>query len=452
MKAKRLFALIVAVMILVLPARAAGTPSPWATAELVDARALGLTAADEPDDLQAPVTEEKLASLTAVIDARLSGWGLEKDAGFTPADVPEGSSRGAVMAALYNAICAYALPDGVVEGGDAVEALQSLGVVRGYEDGRVQEDRACTAEEAIVMAARCVTALSDALGTGSNGWLWRAEKDGAVVYLLGTVHVDRENIYPFGPQLRKIMAESDRLVLEVDFGDVEGMNDYAAMQVYTDGTTLSDHISPELYERTVNVLGGQGITEEVVSAVKPWAAATLLTALTANDADLEAAVQAVAIDMYVYESALAAGKAIEQIEGYAYQGGIFDSLSPEYQEAYLAAALDSFELAQSGGAAEEPEDPYALWAAQFAAGDIDGFSQSYDKDAYIGTGDELMTKLFDERDDNMTAYVRQLLDSGEKATTLVAVGAGHMIGETGIVQQLLDAGYNVTSFSAAIVR
>ena len=269
MKWKRLAALIVAVMLLALPAQAAGTPSSWAEAELVDAGVLGLLAASEQDDLQSPVSEEKLASLTAAIDARLRGWGLEKDAGFTPADAPEGSSRGAVMAALYNAACAYALPDGVAEGDDAVEALQSLGVVRGYEDGQVQEERACTTEEAVVMAARCITALSDALETGARGWLWRAERDGTVVYLLGTVHVDRDNIYPFGPQLRKIMEESDRLVLEVDFGDAEGMNAYAAMQVYADGTTLADHVSPELYERTVDVLGGQGITEDVVSAVKP---------------------------------------------------------------------------------------------------------------------------------------------------------------------------------------
>ena len=450
MKAKRLLALLVAVMLLVLPAQAAGTPSAWAQAELVDASVLGLLAADEPDDLQQPVTAEKLAALTAAVGARLDGWGLEKDAGFVPIEGPEDATRAAVITALYNAIRAYELPEGIAEGENPVAALQALGAVRGYEDGRVQEERLCTAEEAIVMAARCVTALSDALGTGSHGWLWRAEKDGTVVYLLGTVHVDRDTIYPFGQQLRQALAQSDRLVLEVDFGDVEDMNAYAAMQSYSDGTTLADHVSPELYQRTVDTLAEQGIGEEVTSTVKPWAVAILLTALSANGADLETATQAVAMDMYVYEAALAAGKDIEQIEGYSYQGAMFDSLSPEYQEAYLAAALDSFDLVQSGQAVGTEEDPYDLWTSQWAAGDVEGFAQSYDKDAYIGTGDELMIKMFEERDANMGQYVRDILDSGEQGTTLVAVGAGHMIGETGIVQQLLDAGYSVTALSVAV--
>ena len=57
--------------------------------------------------------------------------------------------------------------------------------------------------------------------------------------------------------------------------------------------------------------------------------------------------------------------------------------------------------------------------------------------------DELNSKLFGERDDNMSAYVKNLLDAQDGTTSLVVVGAGHMIGETGIVQQLLDAGYTV---------
>ena len=44
-----------------------------------------------------------------------------------------------------------------------------------------------------------------------------------------------------------------------------------------------------------------------------------------------------AIDLYVNAKAVNAGIDIGAVETYAFQGQIFDTLSPEYQEQYLAA-------------------------------------------------------------------------------------------------------------------
>ena len=47
-------------------------------------------------------------------------------------------------------------------------------------------------------------------------------------------------------------------------------------------------------------------------------------------------------------------------------------------------------------------------------------------------------KLFDSRNNDMTRKVAAMLDSG--GTWFVVVGAGHLVGDTGIVQQLADSG------------
>ena len=205
--------------------------------------------------LQSTVTHEKLQVICNALDSRLAAAGLEKRADYTLAPVAAELTRGAVMNALADIVYSYVMPDGVLpEAADAAQLLQALGVVRGDSDGSVQADRLCTLEEAFVMGSRCVTALVDLLDDGSNGFLWKAEKDGTTVYLLGTIHIDRGSIYPFGSQLRGVMADADRVVFEVDFGNEEGLAAYAAMQVYSDGTSLSDHIDADLYQQVVELL------------------------------------------------------------------------------------------------------------------------------------------------------------------------------------------------------
>ena len=283
MNLKKLFAAALAALMLVIPV-AAAEPSAWALGELTDSEALGMLTQADMEVLQSTVTHEKLQVICNALDSRLAAAGLEKRADYTLAPVAAELTRGAVMNALADIVCSYAMPDGVLpEAADAAQLLQALGVVRGYSDGSVQADRLCTLEEAFVMGSRCVTALVDLLDDGSNGFLWKAEKDGTTVYLLGTIHIDRGSIYPFGSQLRGVMADADRVVFEVDFGNEEGLAAYAAMQVYSDGTSLSDHIDADLYQQVVELLAPYGYDESIVSTLKPWVVANLVTSLQASD-------------------------------------------------------------------------------------------------------------------------------------------------------------------------
>lgn len=80
------------------------------------------------------------------------------------------------------------------------------------------------------MAQRLVLHLYDRRGAGAQGFLWRAEGNGNTLYLLGTIHVDRDNIYPLSGRLREIIAGADDAIFEVDFGDKEDTQAFMAMQ------------------------------------------------------------------------------------------------------------------------------------------------------------------------------------------------------------------------------
>ena len=356
------------------------------------------------------------------------------------------TTRGGVMNALYQEAAAYDI-DGVEEG--AAAFLTGLGVVRGDQAGGLNEDRPCTYQEAMVMAERLILALYDANDAGSRGLLWKAVNGDNTLYLLGTIHMDRSNVYPLHKSVRDALDASQVVSFELDLNDQEGMALLAQLQAYSDGTTLADHISPELYARVQAAAVSLGMEPNGFDAYKPWALASTFGVLSLQDDTTGA--NAMAIDVYVNAYAVNAGKTIDSVETYAFQGGIFDGLSAEYQEAYLDASLAGYEGMLNGEAADEAAQALAQAqqeqiAAMFDAWkdrDPDALAEVYDKEAILNSDDELNSKLFTERDPGMIAAAAEYLETEGENTFFLAVGAGHMVDPGGIVSGLKELGYTV---------
>lgn len=445
---KRLLTLLLALGLLVgtIPVMAVeeAQPAPvpdWARCELADGYAMGLFGDEIYTGHGDAVTQEQLDKLTGTVADKLAL--LEVPANTAPAEggLVIDTTRGGVLNALYQEAAAYAFAD---VNADPVSFLRSLGVVKGDGAGNLALDRPCTRLEACVFANRLILALYDRQNAGSLGLLWKAEGNGNTLYLLGSIHTDRNNLYPFHKQLRDIITNAELAAFELDLNDQAGMDEFIAMQMYSDGTTLKDHISPELYQEVVEALAALGMPEEQTAMYKPWALANSFTSLAAMDETTSD--NAMAIDMYVNAKAVNAGVSIVGVETYAFQGGIFDELSAEYQEGYLAQALAIY-LGEAGEPDESVQDQTAtmdVWMDQWKARDTAGFANSYPKDELMeDDSDELNRKLFEGRDPNMVAWADSWLKQEGNHTGLMTVGAGHMIGNTGIVQGLKDLGYTV---------
>lgn len=428
-------------------AQAAPIPA-WAYQELADGYAMGLFGDEIYTEHNKTVTQKQLDKLTEVVADKLAVLGVEQrsNAGSFVLD----TTRGGVLNALYMEVLPYAFP-GIDAG--PVEFMRSMKVVRGDGTG-LALDRPCTLMEAAAFAGRLILNLYDQQNAGSLGLLWKAEGNGNTLYLLGSIHTDRSNLYPFHKQLRDIITGSELAAFELDFNSQEGIDEFTAMQVYSDGATLKDHIDPELYQEVVEALAPLGMPEEQVAQFKPWALANSFTALSMLDET--SSDNAMAIDLYINSKASNAGIPIEGVETYAFQGSIFDNLSDEYQENYLAMTLSMYlgmdaaeglseeEKAEYEAALKEQDEAVDRWMEQWKTRDTEGFAKDYPKDdIQANTTDELNAKLFEGRDPNMIAWADRYLKQDGSHTGLMTVGAGHMIGKTGIVQGLKNLGYTV---------
>ena len=248
---RRSLAGLLAAALLTLPALAAEEsaqpqlPDAWAVSALADSYALGLVDDNYTSYLKSPVTAEQLESMCGIVADKLALLELPQRPADTRSLVVDGT-RGGVMNALYQQAAAYELP-GVEEGAAAL--LSGLGVVQGDQGGNLALERTCTYQEAMVMAQRLILAVYDANDAGSRGLLWKAVNGENTLYLLGTIHLDRDNVYPLHKSLRDAIDAAQTVSFELDLNDQEGMAQLQALQVYADGTTLADHISPELYAR-----------------------------------------------------------------------------------------------------------------------------------------------------------------------------------------------------------
>ena len=394
----------------------------WAYGVLADGYAMGLFGDELYTDHGKTITDEQLNKMTQVVADKLALLGVEQreadDAGLVL-----DTTRGGVLNALYQEAAAYAFP-GVEEGPEAF--MTEVGAIAGDGTG-LNLDRPCTLLEGAAMANSLILNLYDQQNAGSLGLLWKAEGNSNTLYLLGSIHTDVNNTYPIHKQLRDII------------------------------------LNAELYQVVVETAAQMGMDEQTIAQYKAWALANSFSSLATMDETTSS--NAMAIDMYVNAKAVNAGIAIDAVETYAFQGGIFDGLSPEYQEVYLASGLlmilDPDSMSQQtkdaltavlGEEAFEPATQEALQeeVAQIGAmmdtwksRDVESFDQIYDKDAILNSDDELNSKLFTDRDPGMIAYADEYLKREGSHTGLLVVGAGHMVGETGVVQGLKDLGYTV---------
>ena len=305
-----------------LAAEESPAPLPgWSHSILADGYSLGLFGDEISVQHSQTVTMEQVEALARTVGDKLALLDLEPRPANGTALVLD-TTRGGVMNALYQEAAAYSFP-GVEQGAEAF--MTSVGALAGDGSG-LHLDRPCTVLEAAAMANSLILNLYDQQDAGSLGLLWWADNGrGNVLYLLGSIHTDRNNLYPFHKQLRDVILNAEQVSFELDFNDTDQLLEFAAMQTYPAGDSLASHISPALYQAVVQAAAQLGMDEGTVSQYKPWALANAFSSLATLDET--SGENAMAIDLYVNAKAVNAGIHIGAVETYAFQGQIFDTLS-----------------------------------------------------------------------------------------------------------------------------
>ena len=268
--------------------------------------------------------------------------------------------------------------------------------------------------------------------TGNKSFLWKIEgQNGAVAYLLGSMHVLTPEFYPLSPTIEKAFTASKMLVEEVDLDEMSDpvqMMGALAKAMLTDGRTLDQLVAPATFAEVKRRAEKAGLPLLAMQRMKPWLAAITLMAPTLQAAGFRAEL---GVDRHFFDRAKTAGLKTQALETLAYQLDRFDQLAPKLQEDMLKATLEDLDtqVANVGALAK-------AWAAGDAKGIevllLGAFHES----------PELYDRLLVERNRNWIATVESCLQ--QRSACFVVVGAAHLVGPHGVPTLLEKKGYKVT--------
>jgi uncharacterized protein YbaP (TraB family) len=270
--------------------------------------------------------------------------------------------------------------------------------------------------------------------TGSTPLIWEVRSHTNTVYLFGTIHVGARKMYPLSPAVEQAYAASRVLALEADPTDQSAALAAVQRSTYTAPDNLANHVSPVLMEDLKKTLPAIGLPIEYARAMRPHLLAMTIAIVEIGRQGYD---PSLGLDMHFARRAKQEGKRIVELESIAGQMALLDSFSPELQEAMLRSTVDGI---RDGSLSADTHELVSAWSAGDPAQlmgqvdkEVDGLPQK--------AAAEMRERLYDARNHEMADKVVTML-AGTDAT-FVAVGTGHLLGDTGMVELLRRKGYAI---------
>ena len=265
-----------------------------------------------------------------------------------------------------------------------------------------------------------------------KSFLWEVKSKTGVAYLFGTIHVGKRAFYPLPPQVEAALKQSQRLVVEADISNTDGLANIDEIINYQAPDSLDKHIPTPLFERLKTQLARLQIPVEAVKLMKPFLIGGFLSIAEFSKLGYD---MNFGVDGYLIGKAKEDNKAILELESQAGQLKMLNDMSPQLQEAFLENAISTLE---SGKAPERVTGMVNAWQS----GDVNlmqAVAKAANKDARLAQ--QLDEVLLYSRHEAMLKKIEGYLAGN--VPHFVAVGSLHLVGPRGLVEMLKARGFEV---------
>lgn len=271
----------------------------------------------------------------------------------------------------------------------------------------------------------------DSLSQSKKSFLWKVQSKTNTVYVLGSIHYLKQEMYPLDEKIEKAFDQSNILGVEANVGDVSKMDVQKLVEsaFYSGDETLEKHLSPEAYELVKKHLSELGASLEVAGKYRPWFLALTLASIEIVKLGFD---PDHGIDRYFLSKA-AEKKKIVELESLDYQINLFSNLSEKNQELFLLYTLKDIRVLE-----QELDKLIKAWSSGDEKTVESIVTRSVKEDKRLLP---VYEKLIIERNKKMVSKIEEYLK--EKETFFVVVGAGHLVGSQGIVWLLNGKGFHV---------
>ena len=265
-----------------------------------------------------------------------------------------------------------------------------------------------------------------AVSETENTLLWRVSGNHLKKpsYLFGTFHLLCKSDIHFSDQLKKAIDRSDTVYMEMDMDDPSTMLSGMLYMNMKDGKKIKDLLTPAEFERlSVYFNDTLKMPFNLFQSAKPY----FLVALFYPR--LMQCENASGVEQELLTIIKESGKEVKGLETMQYQASVFDRIPYEWQAKELMKNVDSFQVTK---------DEFERMVQVYKDQRLDSMQAMFNEGEF--SSNEYGKYLLDERNENWVSQLKKIM---QDQSVFVAVGAGHLPGDMGLISLLRKAGYKV---------
>jgi len=263
--------------------------------------------------------------------------------------------------------------------------------------------------------------------------LWKIQSDKAEIYLFGSIHVGKQEMYPLPTKINNAFNNSQHLVREIDLLNPSMIA--AVVVMYLNATlpnkqTLKDVMSTQNLLKLQQVLKTLKIPYASLANLKPWLIGMNLQMLMLSSKDFK---PELGVDIHFAQRALITHKDVIELESAAEQFSYFEKLNMQQQIAFMLGSLEQIESGQ-----QTLKKIIDYWQK----GDQKAFTKLIMDDFKVSEEETFFYEIFlKNRNIKMADKIAAFLDQG--GSYFVVVGAAHYVGNDSIIHYLNKKGLKV---------
>ena len=264
-----------------------------------------------------------------------------------------------------------------------------------------------------------------------KGCLWTVDSQSNKIYLLGSLHLLKQDSYPLAAAIEKAYADSRVIIFETDIAALQEPGLQARileLGIYPADQNLLDNLdgnTRQLLEKKMSLIG---LPLAQFSRFKPWFVALTLTTLELQRLGYN---PQYGIDVYFFNRANTDGKEISFLEPAEFQINLLGNMVEQDQNDFLNQTLKDLEVVS-----ELAGDLVRSWKD----GEADRLHELLSKS--FKNYPHLHDRLLIQRNKNWIQKIEGAMQLNKNV--LFVVGAGHLVGPQSVVDLLKKKGYEVT--------
>lgn len=242
-------------------------------------------------------------------------------------------------------------------------------------------------------------------------------------YIFGTFHLMCREDINLSNNVKDIIKNADEIYFELDMDDMSAMLGAMLFMTMKNDTVLSDLYTPEEYKKIETYFRDSlQMPMSLLKGMKPLLLQALLYPKMMTCRNMSG------MEEELVQEARKNKKEIKGLETVAFQASMFDSIPYKDQALALLKQIDSMEENRN-----QFDSMLRIYKAQnltsLSAFNEEQFESDYNREI-----------LLDNRNRN---WVKQLKDLMKQKRLFIAVGAGHLTGNHGLIELLRKEGYVV---------